>query len=166
MSTNCEPTNPGAALTGETTEGLLTSATGGSGSRMSAPSPRPSAFLAISDDLLCELDVSLGTFTIYVVEQDGFPMTGRFSQPYISRDYALEDLCSEKAPEVGSDLARKCGPLVIHSQDDPLNSQIRVECSAYSHQRIQKLRDAFQSQIFALNRHENGIGGNQRIQGD
>src|SRR5258707_2759271 len=69
----------------------------GSGSRMSAPSPLPSAFLVIKDDLLSKIGVALGPFAVNVVKDDGFAETGRLGKAHISRYQCLEDLCAEKA---------------------------------------------------------------------
>src|SRR5579862_7669290 len=142
MSISCEPVPAEVVSMSVATGNLLTSAGCESVSRMSAPSPRPSAFLAISDDLLCKLYVSLGTFTMYVVEQNGLPVTRRFSQPYISGNDALENLGAEKAPQVSSDLTRERRPFVIHCENDALDSQSGVERPADSHQRVQKLGNA------------------------
>src|ERR1700756_4250361 len=106
MSINCEPVPPGVVSRLVATGNLLTSAGCESGSRMSAPSPRPSAFLAISDYLPCELYVSFGTFTMNVVEHDWLPLARLFREPHVPRNYALEYLSSEKPPEIGRHLTR------------------------------------------------------------
>src|SRR5579859_3320135 len=133
---------------------------------MSAPSPRPSAFLAIGNYLPWELNVSLGTFTMNVVEHDRLAVTGRFGQPNISRNYAFEYLSSEKTSEIRSDLAGERSPIVIHGQDDSLDGQIRVELPPNSHQRIQKFGNALKSQIFALNRDQDRIAGDEDVESD
>ena len=70
-----------------------------SGSRMSAPSPRPNAFLATGDYLLGKLDVGFGAFTMNVVEYDWLAMAGCLGQANISRDHGLEYLRAEEASE-------------------------------------------------------------------
>src|ERR1041385_7412501 len=67
-------------------------ATWGSGSRISAPSPRPSAFLGICDYLLSELCVALSPFAVYVIENNRLTKTGRLCETYVPRNDALEDL--------------------------------------------------------------------------
>src|SRR6266852_1791867 len=49
---------------------------GGSGSRIRALRPRPSAFLVIGNDLLGKLDVALGSSAVYIVENDWFSVAG------------------------------------------------------------------------------------------
>src|SRR5579863_3068393 len=100
MSTSCAApgrrTPDSAACVGE--------AVNASGSRMSAPSPRPNAFLATGDYLLRKLDVGLGAFTMNVVEDDGLPVARRLRQSNIPRDYRLEYLRAEEAPKIGRHL--------------------------------------------------------------
>src|SRR5258708_2800817 len=86
--------------------GLSTAGTEGSGSRMSAPSPRPKAFLGIGNDLLGELRVALGPFAVYVVENNRFTKTWRFRQAHVAWYHALEYLGTKKAAEIGRYLPR------------------------------------------------------------
>src|SRR5713101_4904212 len=74
--------------------------TRGSGSRMSAPSPRPSAFLGIGDYLLGELCITLRPFAMYVVENNRLTETWRLCQTYISRDRTLKDLRSKETTQI------------------------------------------------------------------
>src|ERR1700738_2241452 len=94
--------------------GVGATGTCGSGSRMSAPSPLPNAFLVIKNYLLCELCVALGPFTVDIVENNRLTETWRFGQPDVSRNHCLENLGSEETPQIRSDLARQCSSLVIH----------------------------------------------------
>src|SRR5580704_168336 len=77
----------------------------GSGSRMSAPSPLPKAFLVIEDDLLSKICVSLGPSAVNVVKNNGLAETGRLREANIARNYGLKDLSAEEAAQVGRDLA-------------------------------------------------------------
>src|SRR5215469_10556186 len=86
----------------------------GSGSRMSAPSPRPSAFLGIDDYLLGELRIALCPFTMDIIENNRLTEARSLGQTDISWDYALKDLGSKEASEVGGHLTRERCSLVIH----------------------------------------------------
>src|ERR1700722_1902519 len=116
----------------------------GSGSRMSAPSPLPSAFLVIEDDLLSKICVSLGPFAMNVVKDDGLAETRGLSQPNILRNQRLEDLRAEKAAQVGGDLTRERSSLVVHREKDAFDLELWIERPANTHERIEQLRDAFQ----------------------
>src|SRR5215470_8159665 len=125
--------------------------TAGSGSRMSAPSPRPKAFLGIGDNLLGELCVALGPLAMYVIENNRLTKTWCFCQANIARNHALKDLGAEKTAQIGCHLAGKRGALVVHRQENALDFQARVEGAANSHQGVEQLRHAFQGEVFALN---------------
>src|SRR5208337_2736390 len=76
----------------------------GSGSRMSAPSPRPNAFLGIANNLLGELRVSLSSLAVYIIENNRFTKTRRFGKANVARYQALKDLRAEETPQVRSHL--------------------------------------------------------------
>src|ERR1700687_769460 len=78
----------------------------GSGSRMSAPSPRPSAFLGIGDYLLSQLSVALGSLAVYVIENNRLTEARRFRQANVTRNGALKNLCAEKTAQIGGYLPR------------------------------------------------------------
>src|ERR1700716_2025135 len=101
----------------------------GSGSRMSAPSPRPSAFLGIGNNLLGELRVAFRPFAVNVVKKDWFPETGRFRKANIARNHTVKNLRSEKTAQIRGNLPRKRRPLVIHREQDPLDFQAWIERS-------------------------------------
>src|SRR5215467_13643619 len=82
-----------------------------SSSRMSAPSPRPSAFLAIMDHLFRKMRVALCAFAAGVVKNDGLSETRRFGQANVARNDALENLVAEERAQVVRYLARECGSL-------------------------------------------------------
>src|SRR5437879_768815 len=100
---------------------------------MSAPSPRPSAFLGIGNDLLGELRIGFCTLAVNIVEYNWFSETRRFRQPYIARNHALEDLCPEKTAQIRGHLARERSPLVIHRKQDSFNFEAGIQSPADAH---------------------------------
>src|ERR1043166_7925274 len=100
---------------------------------MSAPSPRPKAFLGIGDDLLGELRVALRPFTVYVIENNWLTKTRRLGEPHIAGNHALKDLGSEEAPQVGGYLARERGSLVVHRQEDAFDFEARIQRTPDTH---------------------------------
>src|SRR6267378_2575774 len=136
----------------------------GSGSRMSAPSPRPSAFLGIGNYLLGELRVPFRPFAMNVIKNNRFPETGCFGQANIARNYALKDLRSKEAAQIRGNLPRKRRSLIIHCEQNPLDFKTWVQCPPDAHQRIQQLGNAFQGQVLALNRHEHGARSYECVQ--
>src|SRR5579862_227762 len=163
MSTWCEPVGVAWASWGLSTTGGTCCC--GSGSRISAPSPLPRAFLVICDDLLSELDVTFRAFTTYVVEYDWLSVAWRLGQLYVTRDHRRENLRTEETPEIRGDLARECCALIVHGEQDALNSKRWIQRAADPHQCVQQLGDAFERIILALDRDQDRVAGDQGIQG-
>src|SRR5690242_13767791 len=78
-----------------------------SSSRMSAPSPRPSAFLAIMDHLFRKMRVAFCAFAVRVVKNNRLAEARRFRQADVARNDALEDLRPKESTQVAGDLARE-----------------------------------------------------------
>src|SRR5947207_13637711 len=133
---------------------------------MSAPSPRPNAFLGIGDDLLGELRVAFSSLALDVVIDNRFPKTWCFCQAYIPRNHALKDLCSKKAAQISGYLSRKRSSFVIHCKQDPFDFEARVQRAPDTHERVEQLGNALEGQVLALNRNEHSSSGYQRIQGE
>src|ERR1700719_269278 len=140
-----------------------TAAACGSGSRMSAPSPRPSAFLGIGDYLLGQLRVALGPFAVYIIENNRLAKARGFGEPDIPRNDALKDLRPKETAQIGGDLARKSGPLIVHREQNAFDFEAGVQRPPDAHQGVEKLRYPFERQILALNGNYHGIGGNQGV---
>src|ERR1700687_2188004 len=104
---------------------------------MSAPSPRPSAFLGIGNDLLGELRVSFCALAVNVVKNDRFTEAWRFRKSYISRNHALEDLGSEETAQVRRYLPGKSRSFIIHRQQDTFDFEARIQGTPDAHQCVQ-----------------------------
>src|SRR5215831_297943 len=77
-----------------------------SSSRMSAPSPRPSAFLDIMDHLFGQMRVALCPFAVRVIKNNRLAETWCFRQANVARNDTLEDLRPEERAQVVGNLAR------------------------------------------------------------
>src|SRR5215467_10233100 len=104
-----------------------------SSSRISAPSPRPRAFLAIGDHLLSQVRVALGPFALLVVNDNRLAETRRFRQANVARNDALEYLSAKKSAQVAGNLTRKRGAVVVHRKQDALDFQVRVQGASDAH---------------------------------
>src|SRR5260370_36520022 len=81
ISTCCGPADMDSlagAIMAPTAVGPVGGAAGGSGARMSAPSPRPSAFLGIGHYLLSQLNVAFGSLALHVLDTNSLTNTWRF----------------------------------------------------------------------------------------
>src|SRR5712672_2732565 len=130
----------------------------GSGSRMSAPSPRPGAFLGINNDLPGEMHVALCPFAMNIVIDDWFSKTWRFGQAYIPRNNTLENLRSKETAQIRGNLLGKSGAVVVHGKQDAFNFEAGIQGAPNPHQGIEKFGYALERQIFALNGHQYGTG--------
>src|ERR1700690_1157361 len=122
----------------------------GSGSRMSAPSPRPNAFLGIRNYLLGELGVPFCAPAMYIIENNRLTKTWRFRQANIPWDYALENLGPKKTAQIRRHLPGEGRPLIVHCQQDAFDLQLWIQRPPNPHQRIQQLGHSLQRQVFAL----------------
>src|SRR6266446_6415621 len=136
----------------------------GSGSRMSAPSPRPSAFLGIGNYLLGELRVAFRPLAMNVIKNNRLPEAGSFRQANVARNHTVKDLGTKKTAQIRGNLPRKRRSFIIHCEENSLDFETRVQCPPDAHQRIQQLGNAFQCQGFALNRHQHCAGSDERSQ--
>src|SRR5260370_10212760 len=137
---------------------------------MSAPSPRPSAFLGIGNDLLGELRVAFSALTMNVVKNDWFSETWCFRQAHIAWNHALEDLRSEETAQIRGYLPRKRRAFIIHRKQDAFDFEARIECLPDAHDRVQQLGNALERQVLTLNGYQNSSCGHegrqcQQIQG-
>src|SRR5579863_10427401 len=146
MSTSCGPwlegsragaaAAPPAVATG-VGGAMSTAGVAGSGSRMSAPSPRPKAFLGIGNYLLGELRVALGPLAVYVIENNRLTETWRLGKAHVARNDTLKDLSAEETTQIGGYLARKRGALVVHREQNTFNFEAGIEGAANPHQRVE-----------------------------
>src|SRR5438876_8400480 len=120
---------------------------------MSAPSPRPSAFLGIGNELLGELRIAFCALAVNIVENNRLAETWRFREPHIARNHAFEDLRSKEAAQIRCYLARERSPLVIHGKQDSFDFEAGIERAPDAHQGIQQLGNALQCKVFTLNRN-------------
>jgi hypothetical protein len=92
-------------------------------------------------------------------------MARSLGEPYVARDRRLEDLRPKETAKVGRDLFRKCSAVVVHRQKDALDGEGWIDRASEPGQGIEELRDALESQEFALNRDEDRIAGGERVDG-
>src|ERR1017187_5329809 len=137
----------------------------------SAPIPLPSArrgcsVLLMVEDLFGESDIAFRPLGPGVVGQDGFAETGRFGQADAARDDGPEDLVLEELAQVGGYLAGEVGPVVIHGQEDAFDGEGVLETFANPVDGVHEFRDAFQGKELALDGDDDGIGGDEGIEGE
>jgi len=86
-------------------------------------------------------------------------MAWRFGKSNISRYNRLEYLTTEETSEVGGNLLRKSGAIVVHRQQNALDSEGRVNGAAETHKRIEQLGNAFKREVFTLDGYKDRVTG-------
>ena len=81
-------------------------------------------------------------------------MAWRLSKSNVSGNGGLKDQSAVEAPEVCGHCGRKVGALVIHSEQQSLYSQLRVNDPTQTGQRVEEFGDAFECVVLALDRHQ------------
>src|ERR1039457_3466113 len=137
----------------------------------SAPIPLPSARRGCSDllmveNLFGESNIAFRPLGSGVIGQDGFAETGRFGQANAAGDDGAEDLVLEELAQVGGHLAGEVGPVVVHGEEDAFDGEGVLEAFANPVDGVHEFRYSFQGEEFALDGDQDGMGGDQRIEGE
>jgi hypothetical protein len=135
----------------------------------SAPIPLPSALRGCSglfmvENLFGEFNIAFGPLGSGVIGQDRFAEAGRFREADTAGNDGAEDLVLEEVAEVGCHLARKVGAVVIHGEEDTFDGERVLEGFANAVNGIHELGNAFEGEEFALDGHEDGIGGDEGVE--
>lgn len=69
----------------------------------------------------------------------------------------MKDIFPEELPEVGLDLPGEVRPVVVHSEQDPLQLEWLLEGLADSLDGVHELGDTLESEEFTLDGDEDGI---------
>src|SRR5260370_26839562 len=117
---------------------------------MSAPSPRPNAFLGIGNDLLGELGVTFCALAVNVVKNDWLTETWCFRKTYIARNPTLKDLSSKETAQIRVYLPGKRRPLIVHRKQASFDFSARIQGPPDTHQRIQQFGNTSLCQGFEL----------------
>ena len=116
------------------------------------------------ENLFCELDVAFGAAGAGVVGEDRFAEAGGLGEADAARNDGLEDLVAEELSQIGGHLAGQVGAVVEHGEENAFDFEGVVEGVADAVDRVHEFGDAFEGEELALNRNEDGIGGEQRIE--
>src|SRR5271170_3218797 len=100
---------------------------------MSAPSPRPSAFLSISDYLLGQLRIPLSAPAMDIIENNRLTKTWRFRKTHIPRNHTLKYLRTKKAAQIRGYLTRERCALIVHRQQNAFDLQGRIQRAPDAH---------------------------------
>src|SRR5579872_927342 len=111
------------------------------------------------NDLGGKLQIGLATAAFEIVEKHRLAMRRGFRNPHIARNDRLIDLLAQEAAHIGNDLRGEIVARVIHGEHDAVDHQARVQGAPHLIDRREELRQAFEREEFALQRHEHAVGG-------
>src|SRR5215831_13561825 len=136
----------------------------------SAPSPLPSAFrvsgLFMVENFLRKFDIAFGAFGTGVVRQDRLAEARGLCQSDAPGNDGLKDLFLEELPEIAGNLASQVRAVVEHREENASDSKGVAESVVDTINGVHELGNAFQREEFALDRHEDGIGCHQGVEGE
>jgi len=90
--------------------------------------------------------------------------TGSLGKPDAAGDYRVKNVATKKFLEVVCNLAGEVGPVIEHCEQNSFQSQAVLERVADSINRVHELGDSLEGEELALDGHENGVGGDQRVE--
>jgi hypothetical protein len=113
-----------------------------------------------------ESAVGFGSSRARVVEGYGLAVAGGFGEADIARNGGFEDLVTEEANEVVADLLGEVGAVVEHSEEDAFEREAGVEAGGDAIEGGHELGYAFEGEIFGLHGDEEGVGGDEGVEGE
>src|SRR6188508_3071217 len=117
------------------------------------------------EHFLREREVRFGAARSRIVGDRGETVARRFGEPHVARDDRAIHLVLEELADVLRDLLSKIGALVIHRQQHAFDVERRIERGAHAPHRADEIGEAFEREVFAVQRNQHAIGGDERVEG-
>src|SRR5690349_13472135 len=114
--------------------------------------------------LLSKCEIRRGTARFGVVNHSGHPMAWRLAQFDVARNDRLEDLLLEELANFARDGLTQVRPVVAHGQQHAFNVERRVQTGLHSTNCLNKLRQALQSEVLAMQRNQHGVRRDESIE--
>src|SRR6185436_14481074 len=114
-------------------------------------------------NLPSQFSVTVSTGAVRIVQDDGLAERRGLAELHVTRDDASVDSLREELPRLISDLLGEVEPGIEHGQQHSLDPETRIELLLYPSNRSQQLGQPLESQVLALKRDQDGIGGSQGI---
>ena len=92
-------------------------------------------------------------------------MAGRFAEPDVARDDGLEDLLLKELPHVTRDLLAKVRAFVVHREQHAVDIECGIQRAAHAFERGHQIGQTFEREVLAVQWDEDGVGGDQRVEG-
>src|SRR5215218_3870013 len=131
---------------------------------MRAERPRPKPLLPTVHNLVRNGRIGLGSCALRRVEDYGHPEAGGFAQPYVPRDYGVEDAFSEEGTYFVGHLMGQVRAWIEHRQEHPADLETGVQFLPDHPDALHELGESFERVVLALYRDESLISGGQRVE--
>jgi hypothetical protein len=118
------------------------------------------------EDFEGEVAVGFGSAGAGVVEGYGLAVAGSFGEADVAGDAGFEELFSEEAFEVFSDLLGEVGAVVVHGEEDAFEGEGGVEDLGDAVEGGHELGDAFEGEVLGLHGDEETVGGDEGVEGE
>src|SRR5579883_2478145 len=92
-----------------------------------------------------------------VVEVDRLAVAGRFGEADVARDDRAQQLVAEVLGQLRRDVVRQVVAHVVHGAQQALDLELRIEPRAHRLDRVEQARQAFQREVFALDRNQHAV---------
>src|SRR5215217_8503011 len=132
---------------------------------MRAERPRPKPLLPTVYHFVSNGRISLGSCALRRVEGYGHPEAGGFAQPYVPRDYGVEDAFSEEGTYFVGYLMGQVRAWIEHRQEHPANLETGVQFLPNHPDALHELGEPLEGVVLALYRDENLVSCGQRVEG-
>ncbi len=117
------------------------------------PSSRCMQLPLALNDFRSKPQIGLAAAAFKVVEKHRLAVRGGFGNPHVAREDGVIDLDAHEAAHIGDDLRGKIVARVVHGQDNAMDIKLLVQRLLHLIDGRQELRQTFEGEEFALQRH-------------
>ena len=103
---------------------------------------------------------------VSVIEDHRQTVAGALRELHVALDHGFEDQFLEMTLHLIIDLVGKSQSAVVHSQQEALDFELRVELALDDLNSIEELTDTLQRKVLALHRNDHRVGCRQGIDGN
>ena len=103
---------------------------------------------------------------VSVIEDHRQTVAGALRELHVALDHGFEDQFLEMTLHLIIDLVGKSQSAVVHSQQEALDFELRVELALDDLNSIEELTDTLQRKVLALHRNDHRVGCRQGIDSD
>jgi len=116
-------------------------------------------------DFFGEFDVAFGSAGLGIVEDRRFSVAGGLGEADVAGNRGFVEKIAEEGLEFAGDSLGEVGAVIIHGEGDAFDEETGIEGLANALDGIEEFADAFEGEILGLHGDEDGIGGDEGVEG-